>query len=65
MAKPAQAVRPASDRGQGRKSVSGSGKSPVLQIVVSPAMLEKVRANGGPEWVRGLIHRAKPKALPS
>jgi len=51
--------RPPSDRGQGRKSVSGGGKSPVLQVVVSPAQLDKVRANGGAEWVRRLIDDAK------
>jgi hypothetical protein len=54
-----QNKRPPADRGQGRKSVSGGGKSPVLQVVVSSAQLEKVRVNGGAEWVRRLIDDAK------
>ena len=45
-------------RGQGRKSVSGVGASPVLRVRVSTAQLKKVEENGGPQWVRGLIDKA-------
>jgi hypothetical protein len=51
--------RPPAERGQGRKSVSGAGKSPVFQVVVTNGQLEKIRANGGAEWVRRLIDEAK------
>ena len=57
------AKRPPSDRGQGRKSVQGGGKSPVLQVVVSPELKAKAMRLGGAAWVRGMIDRAKePKA---
>lgn len=53
------AKRPPADRGQGRKSVQGAGKSPVLQVVVSPAQKEKVTLLGGSAWVRQQIDSAK------
>ena len=45
-------------RGQGRKSVSGVGASPVLRVRVSTAQLKKAEENGGAQWVRGLIDKA-------
>lgn len=49
-------------RGQGRKSVTGqSGKSPVLQLVVSPELKEKVMRNGA-DWAREVLTKAKEKA---
>lgn len=53
--------RPPADRGQGRKSVQGAGKSPVLQVVVSPEQKAKVQRLGGADWVRGAIDKAKEK----
>lgn len=45
--------------GQGRKSVSGgSGKSPVLRVVVSQAQKDKVAQLGGAAWLRKLIDAA-------
>ena len=37
-----EAKRPPAERGQGRKSVQGAGKSPVLQVVVSAEQKAKV-----------------------
>jgi len=54
------AKRPPADRGQGRKSVQGAGKSPVLQVVVSPEQKQKVALLGGAAWVRKQIDKAKP-----
>ena len=51
--------RPPADRGQGRKSVQGAGKSPVLQVVVSPEQKQKVSDLGGAAWVRKQIDKAK------
>lgn len=51
--------RPPAERGQGRKSVQGAGKSPVLQIVVSPEQKAKAMRLGGAEWVRRAIDRAR------
>lgn len=53
------AKRPPAKRGQGRKSVQGGGKSPVLQVVVSPEQKAKVAILGGPAWVRTQIDKAK------
>jgi len=50
--------RPPADRGQGRKSVSGTGTSPVLRLRVSPALLAKVQANGA-QWARNVLEKAK------
>ncbi|MBK5204912.1 MAG: hypothetical protein JJD98_05750 [Polaromonas sp.] len=51
--------RPPADRGQGRKSVQGAGKSPVLQVVVTPEQKAKVQRLGGARWVRGAIDKAR------
>ena len=53
--------RPPAERGQGRKSVQGAGKSPVLQVVVSPELKAKVERNGGAPWVRDVLAKAKEK----
>ena len=50
--------RPPVERGQGRKSVQGAGKSPVLQVVVSPELKAKATRNG-PQWVRDALTKAK------
>lgn len=55
----AQAKRPPSERGQGRKSIAGSGKSPVLQVVVTPEQKAKVQRLGGADWVRKTIDKAR------
>jgi len=52
------AKRPPGDRGQGRKSVQGGGKSPVLQVVVSPELKAKAERNGS-QWVRDALTKAK------
>lgn len=54
----APAKRPPADRGQGRKSVQGAGKSPVLQVVVSPELKAKAERNGS-QWVRDVLTKAK------
>jgi hypothetical protein len=51
--------RPPAERGQGRKSVQGTGKSPVLQVVVSPEQKAKVMRLGGAQWVRQSIDKAR------
>lgn len=51
--------RPPAERGQGRKSVQGAGKSPVLQVVVTPEQKAKVQRLGGAEWVRRTIDKAR------
>ena len=56
--KPAE-PRPPADRGQGRKSVQGEGRSPVLQVVVTPEQKAKVGRLGGGTWVRKMIDKAK------
>ena len=55
----AQAKRPPAERGQGRKSVQGAGKSPVLQVVVSPEQKAKALRLGGAKWVRQAIDKAR------
>lgn len=50
--------RPPEDRGQGRKSVQGAGRSPVLQVVVSPELKAKATRNGA-QWVRDALTKAK------
>jgi hypothetical protein len=52
--------RPPANRGQGRKSVQGAGKSPVLQVVVSQEI--KTAAQGyGMSWVREVLEKAIAK----
>ena len=41
-------------QGVPKKSLSGSGKSPVYQIVMPPELLEKCKRNG-PDWVRAVL----------
>ena len=50
--------RPPADRGQGRKSLQGSGKSPVLRVRVPPALLARAERNG-PDWVRAVLTAAR------
>ena len=50
--------RPPNDRGQGRKSMSGAGKSPTVNLRLPVALADKVRERGGSAWVRGLIEAA-------
>jgi len=52
------AKRPPAERGQGRKSVSGAGTSPVLRLRVSPELLAKVQTKG-PQWARAALENAK------
>ena len=54
------AKRPPAERGQGRKSVQGAGKSPVLQLVVSAELKAKVLRNGA-GWAREVLKKAKEK----
>ena len=46
-------------RGVPKKSLSGSGTSPALRVVMSQAMIDKVKRNGGARWVRELIDAAQ------
>ena len=50
--------RPPNARGQGRKSINGSGNSPVLRVRVTESQLEKVDRLGGPGWIRKAIDSA-------
>ncbi len=45
-------------RGQGRKSIEGTGASPVLRLRVSQAQKDKVQERGGVAWLRRLIDAA-------
>lgn len=51
--------RPPNDRGQGKKSLQGTGRSPVLQVAVSPEQKAKVMRLGGAPWVRKMIDKAR------
>ena len=53
------ATRPPADRDQGRKSLQGGGKSPVLQISVSQAQRDKLKRLGGADWIRSSIDKAR------
>lgn len=53
------AKRPPAERGQGRKSLQGAGKSPVLQIRVTPELKARVEAYGA-QWARDALAKAKP-----
>ena len=57
------AKRPPADRGQGRKSVQGAGRSPVLQIRVTPELKARVEANGM-DWARAVLEKAKDPKPP-
>ena len=45
-------------RGVPKKSLSGSGTSPTLRVVMPQAMIDKVKRNGGAAFVRALIDAA-------
>ena len=45
-------------RGVPKKSLSGSGTSPTLRVVMPQAMIDKVKRNGGAAWVRALVDAA-------
>ena len=52
--------RPPADRGQGRKSLDGSGKSPVLRLRVSQDLMDKVTAKTNwPQWARDVLMKAE------
>jgi len=55
---PTNTPRPPNARGQGRKSMSGAGKSPSVKVCLPPELADKVRDRGGSAWVRGLIEAA-------
>jgi hypothetical protein len=59
---PNQTKRPPAERGQGRKSLQGGGKSPVLQVRVTTEQKAKVDSLGGAEWVRKMIDKARVPA---
>lgn len=42
----------------GRPRVYEGAGAPILQVRLTPALLEQVRARGGSAWVRGLIEEA-------
>ena len=46
-------------RGVPKNSLSGSGTSPTLRVVMPQAMIDKVKRNGGAAWVRELIDAAQ------
>lgn len=46
------------ERGQGRKSLQGAGRSPVLQIRMTPELKARVERNGL-QWARDVLTRAK------
>ena len=46
-------------RGVPKKSLSGSGTSPALRVVMSQEMIDKVKRNGGAAWVRALVDAAQ------
>ena len=50
-------------RGVPKKSLSGSGTSPTLRVVMPQEMIDKVKRNGGASFVRALIDAAPESAL--
>ena len=46
-------------RGVPKKSLSGSGTSPTLRVVMPQEMIDKVKRNGGAAWVRALVDAAQ------
>lgn len=54
----APAKRPPAERGQGRKSLQGAGRSPVLQLRVTPELKARIERNGA-DWARSVLTRAK------
>ena len=57
MSHQAEMKRPPDDRGQGRKSLKGDGKSPVLQIRVTPELKAAVTEKGM-GWAREALTKA-------
>lgn len=57
---PVATKRPPSDRGQGRKSLAGTGESPVIRIRCSPELAAKVKRNGS-DWARAVLSAAPGK----
>ena len=55
---PPPAPRPHSDRGQGRKSMSGLGKSPTITLRLPAPLIDKIKERGGSAWVRRLVEAA-------
>lgn len=51
--------RGGSGRGQGRKSLSGSGPSPVIRARVSEQQRDTWERVGGAEWLRAELDRLK------
>lgn len=49
----------AEKRSPGRKSLQGTGQSPVMQVRVTQAQKDKVTRLGGSAWVRSVIDKAK------
>ncbi len=54
------AKRPPAERGQGKKSLQGEGRSPVLQVVVTPAV-KAAAMEYGMDWVRDVLDKAIAK----
>jgi len=50
--------RPPAERGQGRKSLQGAGRSPVLQLRVTPELKARIERNGA-QWARDVLEKAK------
>ena len=51
--------RPHSDRGQGRKSLQGSGPSPSIQARVTPEQKATFKKLGGAGWLRKVLDLRK------
>jgi hypothetical protein len=56
------AVRPPSDRGQGRKALQAGAESLVYPVRMTAAQKEKLHRLGGAQWLRECIERAKEPA---
>jgi len=50
--------RPPNDRGQGRKSLVGGGKTPLSSIRLTTEQREKLSRLGGSAWIRKAIDSA-------
>lgn len=48
-------------KGQGRKSLSGGGESPVIRARVSPEQAETWVELGGAEWLRSALDKERKK----
>lgn len=54
--------RPPNDRGQGRPSLAGAGRNPVLQVVVTPE-IKAAALEYGAQWVREVLEKAVAKKM--